>query len=168
VHFIHIPKTGGTSARAAIEEPQDRRWQGHFPAWVVELPKEEMWTIVRNPYDRAISMFHNFNERPPELYELKRWFQLGDDKPLIRFEGGYMNMMDTQSRWVCPESEMLVGTVVKFEALVSDIQKHFQVKVPHRNKSDRQQRLEDYYDEELKELVYNKYEEDFLNFGYKR
>ena len=168
MHFIHIPKTGGTSARAALEEPQDRRWQGHYPAWAVDLPKDDMWTIVRHPYDRAISMFYNFNGKTPFKQELKKWFLSGADKPLIRGEGFVMNMMDSQSRYVCPDGDTLVGRVIKFENIISDMQKHFEVKIGHKNSSHRKKRVEDYYDQELKDIIYNKYEADFRNFGYGR
>lgn len=164
MHFIHIPKTGGTSAKQVLINAQDRRWQGHYPAWAVNLPKEELWAVVRNPYDRAISMFCNFCEDTPTTDKLKRWYSSGQNKLLMRNPD--MFMMDSQSRYIYPDNELLVGTVIKFEQLEQKIKYIFGVQLPHKNISKGRSATDNYYDDELRNIIYNKYQADFRNFGY--
>ena len=166
MHLIHIPKTAGTSIRSVVEAPQDRRWQGHYPAWTVDLPKEEMWTVVRDPYDRAISMFCNFCEDTPTTDKLKKWYTSGDNRLLIRNPDMYMQ--DSMSRYVHPEDELLIGTYIKFENLEYEIGKLFNTVVPHKNVSKRRKSTDSYYDSELEDIIYQKYKDDFINFNYKR
>ena len=164
-HFIHIPKTGGTSAREALGgNAQDRRWQGHRPAWVADLPKEDMWTIVRNPYDRAISMFCNFSENVPTTDKLKRWFTSGDNRRLIRNPD--MFMQDSMSRYVYCNGELLVGTYIKLENISSEMNRLFNVQIPHKNISSQRKATDDYYDDELRDIIFQRYKDDFRNFGY--
>lgn len=60
--FIHIPKTGGTSVcDALLRIPGMERREGahHQQLAVVEPPEEHrVFTVVRNPWDRLVSMYN--------------------------------------------------------------------------------------------------------------
>jgi hypothetical protein len=73
--FVHIPKTAGTSVLNAIKEkgldPWDRKSndypRGHIPLFLLkkQIAQNESvfsFSVVRNPYTRTYSCFHQFNK----------------------------------------------------------------------------------------------------------
>ena len=60
LEFIHIPKTAGVSICKAIGQAP-----GHRPPSATNR-KAFVFSCVRNPYDRAVSLFYFLRDRSPE------------------------------------------------------------------------------------------------------
>lgn len=129
-------------------------------------------TVVRNPYDRLVSEYHfcegsvkihkdfnNFVRTALALEEYKRnWL--------------YDGHLETQTSFLINEKGNFssIDKIFKFEDLNTcfDYLNNITGKIykPHARRSNNRDSYEKYYTPELKELVYNFYKEDFINFNY--
>ena len=146
--FIHIPKTGGTSIRSALNmwdrsnHITARDMQRMFP----ETCGKFTFAFVRNPWDRLVSFGHSLKVKVD-------W-----DQP-NRFERLNLN---PQVDFVLDEAgEVMVDFIGRFENLVEDFATVCDKigvptpPLPHLNCSAHRQ-YRDYYDEEAKQFVAEK------------
>jgi len=167
--FIHIRRTGGTSVRRTI--------QAHNRTDIVPLKEKKhpsisealayhghlgfVFTTVRNPYDRLVSLYHH----------QKRHRYPGARKPFEKYVYEVADFNDHAK----PISEYLDGEVdfvLRYESLEKDYAtvcekigcKH--KKLARHNKSPGKKNYRTYYNEELRKFVYDKYSADFKRFGY--
>jgi hypothetical protein len=173
---IHIPKTAGTSLRhAVLPEPGDTR---HV---VAERIPRKRWdasfkfTFVRNPFDRAVSMYtyHTgrkyrgvLTNRYPNLASMSfdeyvETFLVHQESDLFRPQRDYL---------VHPESPMPVDFVGRFESLADDFARlrpliGVEGELPHRLKSSRRPFC-DYYDDATRHSVATVYAADLELLGY--
>ena len=123
------------------------------------------FTVVRNPYERVVSDY--FYCRKHNLIDLS-----------ISFTEDVKSTFDNQERWKLPcydwitlNNEIVVENIIRFENLkqgFDDMCKTLQVphiKLPHLNKT-KHTHYADYYDEETREIVAEKYAKDIEYFGY--
>jgi hypothetical protein len=151
-----------------------------------------LWfSFVRNPYDRLVSCFADKVRANPEYKE--RGFENGVARPLNKLGGFKAGMTfsdfvhriielpdERTDRHLCSQSALLsdpAGRVVtpcvgKYERLQDDFSDIFcrklglpHLSIPHMLASKRGP-WESYYDDELRRLVYLRYQADFHNFGY--
>jgi hypothetical protein len=175
--FIWIPKTAGTSIlttypymRIFLGDYKDFNNDsdatfGHYDVRLLlkaGIISQQYWqqaykfTIVRNPYDRFISLFNDFKRSgrvEPKMSEVKFAHML---LQMTRKPGLY-NTLDfsqcaSQADWVIHGVE-----VKKFEELPAV--------TPHLNRSNRKV-WQKYYNTELAELVTELYKDDFVLFNY--
>jgi|CryBogDrversion2_2_1035213.scaffolds.fasta_scaffold35579_2 hypothetical protein len=165
--FIHIPKCGGTTIDHLLDiiDYSDQHYT------LLQLKNKlnpdifngyKKITVVRNPYTRLLSEYvfrSRFITRQPLTFE--QYIHKGSE---------YLNT--TQSAFLYNEQGNLnsINTIYKFENMntcIDDINiitgKSGYV---HLNKSTYTKPVEEYYTPELREIVYNTYKEDFINFGY--
>ena len=70
MNFLHIPKTAGQSVAKAIGDPS--KYLGHKRIRDI-YSDDDVITVVRNPYDRAVSMYYylkNIQGDAPHLKDL--------------------------------------------------------------------------------------------------
>lgn len=181
--FIHIPKTGGSSVSYALKAYANEKVQiansrvgrgrgiavtdskganvKHLHLYGIlrlnpEYKNYFSFTIVRNPYDRTMSYFFWNNGNKPF-----------DREKFIIF---VKKCNDFQFRYVTEPGtgKLLVKRILKFEDLNAEI-KSLPISIPglpHLNKSHNSSG--NFYDKELRELVYEKFKKDFELFGYKK
>lgn len=166
--FIHINKTAGSSVESAFGEPtQDHR----LPVEIIRDIGLELYnryykfTIVRNPWDRYVSMYH---------YRILH----GLESSNTTFKQFVINNIESpemgrrcQFDWITQNNNLMVDFIARFENLDADFKKvcdrvNYWVKLPHINKTDHLH-YSFYYDKELLDLTTKAWEKDLNYFNYK-
>ena len=189
--FIHIPKTGGTSIERAMGANLPplglakslMGWGGKHRSWRQHLTIAEIkkfyktidlhncfkFTIVRNPWDRMVSSFRweqrgfrrNRSKAPSNFKEFTispRWYNKQHSKHQLDFitNENLKIEVDFIGRFENLQEDFNTA-LVKGDALPK--------KLPHKNKTKRKHYTE-YYDDETKQIVAEKYAKDIEYFGY--
>lgn len=174
--FVHIHKTGGTSVERALMIPNlhdraltQRKWMGRC-----EYERRFSFSIVRNPWDLAVSLYHYLvqsgqisDEQMPEFTE---WVQLTFGQEDTRFST-IPGPPRTQRWWLeDEEGELMVDFVAQLETIEDDWE-HIckvigcNVSLPHTNRTNRSEYIE-YYDKRARDTIGKFYEDDINQFGY--
>jgi len=190
--FIEIPKTGSDSISRTLKKndinwsriPYKHRHRSHTSYMmninflkktfqIKDIVNYFTFTIVRNPWDRCVSSFYWFEKQKwiDEKYNFKSYIksyfnnEFGDIK--------YSQKMRCKYTWLVNESDDIkIDFIGKFE----NIQNDFSIicekiginqrKLPHINKT-KHKHYTEYYDDETREIVAEKYAKDIEYFGYK-
>lgn len=155
------------------------------------------FSFVRNPWDRLVSSYfylkaggsHGLLGGTKSLKCLKQQSSDGDAKDSEKYLGGYSSFEDMllnwndelfnqihfkpQYKWLCDNNgDIIVDYVGKLE----NFQEDFDIicdriglpklQVPHKNKS-KHKHYTEYYDNETRQIVAEKYAKDIEYFGYK-
>lgn len=152
--FLRIPRTASTSICKALNNYPDHKtaieWRERYPDWNNRFK----FTIVRNPYDRFISMYSYFSEVPFDEFMSKRLYESD-----LRFR--------PQVDYLYEKNNLLVDYVGRFEDLenswkiISDKLK-LSNKLEHLKESKRTIILS----ENQMQQIYSYYQKDFLLLGY--
>ena len=177
--FVHIPKTGGSSILDTLRKfpgERGRKWRHEFDHMVcgqcIDIWGEDVimdafkFTIVRNPWDKVVSDC---------FYNVKKGLLVGE--PLV-FEKYVRSIVDNNDRWKMPMIDWLTwedSVVVDFIGKLENFQEDFnticdKIGIPrqelrHKNKS-KHKHYTEYYDDETREIVAEKYAKDIKYFGY--
>ena len=174
--FIHIPKCAGSSIEKFFVNRDwwfvDRKTK-HIHAKTAKKIYKENWdenftfSYVRNPWDQMVSW-----------YKFRKHHNLSFDKFLTKYkikqEWAYWlpeNLNQTDFL-VDTNGNQLVDFIGRFENLQEDFNTICdkigipQQKLPHKNKT-KHKHYTEYYDDETREFVAEKYAKDIEYFGYK-
>ncbi len=175
--FVHINKTGGSSVERALGLP----FQHRTAVELREIVGEARWarrfkfTIVRNPWDRAVSHFYyraqtnqtGLGDHPIPFLEWVERVYLDRDPKYRDQPRMFMPQLD----WITDESgRILVDLVGRFESLEQDFARICQrigrtATLPHLKGSSRPGYREAYTDRAA-EIVGQAFERDVAAFGY--
>jgi len=183
--FIHIPKNGGISIKAILEEKYSYPFNGHFTCQQMKAKAilnnfiyKEIFSTCRNPFSRMVSVYfflqqkmkfysHCFNNNldltiPFKNYSFRHFieFFLKQDNCNFRYMNTYMFL--PQCTWLDTSDNV---TIFKIEE-IEEIEKYLNVKMPHYNKQTYEKSWRDVYDDNSKKIVYTHYEKDFEKFKY--
>lgn len=173
--FIHIPRTGGSTVREQIGMGAALSKVEHLPLAAYEVSVAAAFTIVRNPYDRAVSLAAI---RQPNRYH--------DVMSLAFFtawvEGGFEHqVMSIDTKWsisvAAPQSSFFLpddGYVGRFENYQGALKRiaeitGIQLKDASYRAGGRTHHLpwQEYYRKpEIQDAVLAKYAQDFAQFAY--
>lgn len=197
--FIHVPKTSGVSIKKSIEKNcsdavyvptntfnnqkyhsetfnDDWRRVMHYPYSYWEPMLEDKWvfSVVRNPYVRAVSFYVFFKtiyaskERHVDLtfeqmYTKTYWTKKYGDR-LGKFPK--INIQTMTQTETLTGLNGLVPNVFKYEDGYSEIEKKLGFQIDERENITPKYNYLDYYDEKRQKQILNFFEEDFENFSY--
>ena len=185
--YIAIPKTGTTSVQKHVESlnlketqiynfgtkdkiPTAEAFRKHITASklkseVTKFDQYFKFTFVRNPYERLTSWVYYYL-RKSKIHLYKYSF-----KELILKCPEFI--WEPQSNWIFENDKNLMNFVGKVENFQEDFNTICdkigipQKELPHENKTERKHKhYTEYYDDETRQLVAEKYAKDIEYFGY--
>ncbi len=168
--FIHIPRTGGTSIETSLGLKMENELKHKSALEIRQRVREEKWTnsfvfsFVRNPWDRMISLYHQpyfrnktdicnkglmdfIQNYQPTQWEKKFYFQYLNT-PGIDMVGRFENRKEDLLK-------ITQQTGVKIDATIHD------------RETVRDLDYRTYYNDETRQLVYEMYFDDIKKYGYK-
>ena len=192
--FIHIPKTGGTSIDVFFNGSM--QGHSCLKDYEYYLPKKQFdqyfkFATVRNPFDLLVSSYTMVIKRIQQkhLHTLKQFghnvfsfeeylknkiqnYTVGTE-PFISTNFSHSMFNSNQIYWIKDsQGKINIDYVMKFENLQEDFNVVCdkigipQQQLPHKNKSNHKHYTE-FYDDETREIVAQKYAKDIEYFGYK-
>lgn len=175
--YYAIPKNANTSLRQAFED------KIFVPSWqhnkrFANNPFVFKFAFVRNPYEKLISCYENRVNR--EEYRGKEVFNgiIGGVcfydfiRQIIELDDSEADMhIKTQSFYLLKNGKIFVDYIGRVENINEDFNfilekiglERFELKKKNPSK-----RNGEYLTPELKNMIYERYEEDFINFGYEK
>tara|TARA_B100000035_G_scaffold311618_1_gene321501 strand:- start:10203 stop:10745 length:543 start_codon:yes stop_codon:yes gene_type:complete len=168
--FVEVPKTGSTSIRAIIGQPPTPHLnivQIENQVTKNQFNKYFKFAFVRNPWDRALSLY-KYILKTPEHHYYEQCCQLANFSAYLKERTPVPQQYDSLSK----HGKIQVDFIGRFENMQHDfnivcdkigIPKQ---QLPHTNKSSHKNYTE-YYDDETREIVAKNYKEDIEHFGYK-
>jgi hypothetical protein len=180
--FIHIPKTGGQSVWRFF---YGNNWRNvnnikpgssHHLNCTEELLNEYfVWTTVRNPYSRTVSLFKYLKK----IRRISRKLSFNDFINYLHLD--LLNLNHAEEKHPLGQIdfiESLIGSIenLDFVGRLENIQQDFNIvcdkigipqqQLPHTNAT-KHKHYTEYYDDETREIVAEKYAKDIEYFGYK-
>jgi len=180
--FVHIPKTGGRSIEKAlanygIDDIVRRHGNGklknpHFTinkyldTYIDFDLKSYFWfTTIRNPYERFVSEYFYSKRQKKTVSSFKEWVIFDEIE-----QTSYPLHSASQLSFTSSERRQIDYTI-RFENLQQDF--NFvcdkigipRQQLPHENKT-KHKHYTEYYDDETREIVAQKYAKDIEYFGY--
>ena len=167
LRFLHIPKTAGMSICRAIKQPS-----GHRP--MTDVKDEDcVSSCVRNPYDRAVSLYYFLRQKSPAYCE-----QFIDDDDTVNSYWAKANtlkkipFLKSQNKWL--EGAPRIDELLRFETLADDwsalAANHGLDKLTHINRSTLRPtpNWQDELTAESIAMIGELYADDFENLNYER
>ncbi len=173
--FVHIPKSAGSSMHQALGGTGYSGHQKHIKS--KKTKNYFKFTFVRNPFDRFVSTYFYFKKYGRDgcgdiemgnvvnRYNSLKDFVINFDK-IHKTEWCYPHWKQ-QTNWIYKD----IDFIGRFENLQEDFNIVCdkigipQQELPHRNKS-KHKHYTEYYDDETRQIVAEKYAKDIEYFGY--
>lgn len=190
--FVHVPKNAGTSISTWLEQNcrekiiRAKRKHDSFEESVKKYGNFSFsFAVVRNPFERLVSAyFYNKrifrNRKLVTLEEIKNLSAKKQSKHIrnyklqesLKYDFDYFIRYNFCHPCLDTQTKLVSGTkhILRYENLQRNflvIQEYFKTKKPLnlKNKSSHKN-YRQYYDTELIDIIFSRYEEDFINFNY--
>lgn len=177
IEFLHIPKTAGTSILKAM--------QGTCEAhkMMCDLQGEAYFSCVRNPYDRACSIYWFMLGRWKHMKKMQPFDMSAEPASLLYFWQTINKRKHPAAQWLsCSQIEYTkdgqttisprIKHLLRFETLAEDwpafAAEYGFNELPHVNKSERPGTWQEEMTPELIDIINEQFAEDFEQLGYER
>jgi len=184
IAFIHVPKTSGMSIKKSIEincpdaayMPTTRKfdWRRvmHYPYsyWEPMIENKWVFSVVRNPYIRAVSFYiwftTKFNQQLSfeNMFSKSYWIDYYKNPKRIHRDG--LHLQITTQTETLTGSNGLVPNIFKYEDGYTMLEKKLGFKIDQKENITTKYNYLDYYDEKRQKQILNLFEKDFENFSY--
>lgn len=174
MELLHIPKTGGTAVKTHLVSGPEGNYWGHYRASMIpEERRSTLWSVIRNPYDRAISIaLHAM--RPPgarinpikTAEDILQWWVDGNS-PAIN-KNARLSLDSPMTEFLMDGDKVVVPLIVDYKELPRFFELHWGFELPRENRSARRRDYHWYYDEapDLFQIVTTKFADDIVTFNY--
>ena len=184
--FIHIAKNAGTSLNTVPELLQLGHWRlQEIERMGVNLSNRTILCVTRNPYDRLLSAYYYFQHTSSQEQmtgygyrrvspEVQRYSDFREFvKSFSTFKYKYIWHFDTQSSYLFNTKKNYSIIYLPLEQLdeayITFARKYNLPNLPHENRSRTGNRTRQrHYTEDIAQMVYDHYREDFENLGYSK
>jgi hypothetical protein len=193
IHYIHITKTGGTTARATLKPKLSYKHKFfHWLAedryyYIIDLPDDmrDMFFIVscvRNPWDRLVSLYYHLaekNDKAVEKYDSFQHFCMSlPGMKIARHRVTHRASelpasFNNQIVWLQRGEEIdhHIDYIMRFENFQQDLERlcewsGLDVKIPHLNRS-KHPHYTECYDNKTRHIIAKLYKRDIKTFGYR-
>lgn len=177
--YIHIPKNGGMNLKHnarlvypdAEEEMQLLKMHNTIQFWDEDV--EKSFTIVRNPYNRAISMWaYALNSMPNfvNVFGRPSFKEFWNNRRIWEAPASFRPDVDWTA--VTNQVDFITdrnGKMAKFYKLEYDLpelEERIGVKLTNTQHNSGVYDKKEYYDDDTRNLIYRLFEDDFLKLGY--
>jgi len=177
--FIHINKTGGSSIEKAFEEygikkvpvyndtfqhSQHFTYKDYKKYLGNDFKKYYKFTVIRNPWDRAVSYYHN--GAITDGLDFSDWV---NDRYNNKNFKDYLRMYQPCSEWIETNK---IDFILRFENLEKDFEilmnnLKLNLILPKINITKNRNPYQYYYNEDTKNIISNYFKKDIINFNYK-
>lgn len=177
--FIHINKCGGSSIEVALNIPFEHKTATQYIGEIGERRWNNIFrfSFVRNPWDRVVSHYHyrvmtNQTNMGDNIISFNEWvLQAYREENPAFYDQPQMFM--PQSNWISdPDGRIIVDFVGRFENIQADFA-HVASKIgnkvralPH-HKASKRGGYQQYYSDESRNIVEERFSKDIENFGYR-
>jgi chondroitin 4-sulfotransferase 11 len=176
--FIHLFRTGGTSIEKNFKH---RKWDHRKYSAYIKQFGAEVWTeyftfsFVRNPWSRVLG---HYMWRKQKATDIRKGDDLSFRDWVLQFENNIKGPQSLGDKGIPQYEELFSAGVqlVDFIGRFENLQQDFNIvcdkigiprkQLPHVNKT-RHKHYTDYYDDETREIVAERYAKDIEYFGYK-
>ena len=187
--FIHIPKNAGMSIRSILHKKYSypNIFEGHFTvqqsiarARLNKYKYEDIFTVVRNPYLRLVSIYFFLKRKMAEHVHILKNEDLTLPFKILTFDQFvkffllevdmkflWMNyyMFFPQNSWI---DKFKTKVIVFKQEEKEKIEKYLKHKLPYENVNPIKIVYTSLYNAQLKKIVYTFYEKDFEYFKYSK
>jgi hypothetical protein len=180
--FVHVPKTGGSSIQKWLLDNTNScvaKSSKHHTLNTLEEKYGKFnfsFAVVRNPWDWCVSWYYFTRDRALRRISKpknKGKFSLEYNQQVLEdFEKGFEYFIENTNLKGQHQTTIDVSYIMKLENINTDIQllkDKFNIKqeLPYLNTSSRNKDYREYYNDNTKQIVENKFEKDIKLFGYK-